>query len=268
MSLPVCTYQRCQLTKIVVVRHGETHWNRKLRVQGTTDIPLNERGRKQAEKAAEFIRTEIIRTGRQDTIPKVIHSSMLSRASETGVAVAEALSNLPQANGKEISVMKHAELNEWNLGVIEGMTKDEASKSYPGDWAVFSQWASPTTVSNETATTQIKEGESMEEVRLRVVSKIEEICKSTNQESVMVATHGGILGQLLRHVAQQKHGHGTEMEEYASRRPANGCISIFSVGNDGRWEIIDWAQDDHLVDDAAPVSTNYDVAANEEKTGS
>ena len=65
--------------KIYMMRHGETVWNAENRILGSTDIPLNERGREQARVAAEKLK---------DTHFDMIYTSLLSRAKETGLAVA------------------------------------------------------------------------------------------------------------------------------------------------------------------------------------
>ncbi len=64
--------------RLILVRHGETDWNRDRRIQGTTDIPLNDTGRAQAREVAERLREELEGVG-----PVVVASSDLSRAAET-----------------------------------------------------------------------------------------------------------------------------------------------------------------------------------------
>lgn len=67
-------------TKIILVRHGETDWNSQLRFQGGKDIPLNDVGRDQARKLAEYL---------TDTNIDVIYSSNLSRARDTAQIIGE-----------------------------------------------------------------------------------------------------------------------------------------------------------------------------------
>ena len=75
------------IRELLVVRHGETQWNAELRVQGTTDIPLNERGRLQAQQSAAALAREF--GGAR--APPVVHSSHLQRAVQTATSVAAAL---------------------------------------------------------------------------------------------------------------------------------------------------------------------------------
>jgi len=90
-----------------VLRHGQTDWNAQLRLQGSTDIPLNETGRTQARAASHFLSHQ--------GITRII-ASPLSRAYETATIVAEAL-------GLPVDV--DPRLIERNFGLFEGMTVDE-----------------------------------------------------------------------------------------------------------------------------------------------
>ncbi|MGN6365839.1 histidine phosphatase family protein [Asticcacaulis taihuensis] len=90
-----------------VLRHGQTDWNVQMRLQGSTDIPLNETGRAQAHVAAKILAGE--------GITKII-ASPLSRALETARIVGAAAGIEPVIDGRLI---------ERNFGLFEGMTIDE-----------------------------------------------------------------------------------------------------------------------------------------------
>ena len=90
-----------------VLRHGQTDWNVQMRLQGSTDIPLNETGRAQAHVAAKVMAGE--------SITKII-ASPLSRALETARIVGAAAGIEPVIDGRLI---------ERNFGQFEGMTIDE-----------------------------------------------------------------------------------------------------------------------------------------------
>ncbi|MFT4076017.1 MAG: histidine phosphatase family protein [Asticcacaulis sp.] len=90
-----------------VLRHGQTDWNVQMRLQGSTDIPLNETGRAQAHVAAKILAGE--------GITKII-ASPLSRALETARIVGAASGIEPVIDGRLI---------ERNFGQFEGMTIDE-----------------------------------------------------------------------------------------------------------------------------------------------
>ena len=89
--------------KLYMMRHGETAWNAENRILGITDIPLNEKGREQARIAAEKLK---------DIHFDVIYTSQLSRAKETGLAVA--------ALQEDCQVFHEACLNENDFGEFEG----------------------------------------------------------------------------------------------------------------------------------------------------
>jgi broad specificity phosphatase PhoE len=97
------------VTRVFLLRHGQTQWNATGRLQGATDIPLNETGRLQAQAAANSL-------GRRLAPGALIVASPLSRALET----AEALSRVVGS-----PVAADARLAERSYGVWEGMTHDE-----------------------------------------------------------------------------------------------------------------------------------------------
>jgi 2,3-bisphosphoglycerate-dependent phosphoglycerate mutase len=265
---------RNKLRKLIVVRHGETEWNRELRVQGITDVPLNGKGQLQAIASAKALYPEL-----QISKASVIHSSKMLRASETAKAIADGLNERSSSSSfsanDAVTVVKHRELNEWNLGVLEGLRKEEASAQHPHDWMIFADWADPL-VSSKHSKATVSAGESMEQVRLRVVDLVERIIKTSDSGSkegvppdpIVIVTHGGVLGQLLRHVLVAQYPL-EEQEEIRScttssdiqakyHRPKNACVTRFNINPlTMEWTISNWANIDHLVGDAVPMDTNY-----------
>ncbi|MDF2666750.1 MAG: fructose-2,6-bisphosphatase [Microbacterium sp.] len=107
------------MTILTLVRHGETDWNSGGRIQGSTDIPLNDTGRAQARELAGTLATEY--AGRD----VVIVSSDLSRAAETADILADAL-------GTTVS-LRMPGLQERSYGDAEGMDAPTFYKTY-GPW--------------------------------------------------------------------------------------------------------------------------------------
>jgi broad specificity phosphatase PhoE len=98
------------MTKLLLVRHGETGWNAEGRWQGHADIPLNARGREQALQLAERLAGERI---------EAIYTSDLSRARDTADIVGTRLG---------IPVISDPDLREIDVGPIEGLTAEEAQR--------------------------------------------------------------------------------------------------------------------------------------------
>jgi len=104
------------VTTLLLVRHGETDWNAEGRLQGHTDRPLNERGRRQARSLAEELAKREI---------SAVYTSDLARARQTADIVAAHL-GLP--------VVVEADLREKNWGSWEGLTAAERERvAYEGE---------------------------------------------------------------------------------------------------------------------------------------
>jgi len=149
-------------TTLLLVRHGETDWNRDRLIQGHTDVPLNENGREQSRRLAETL------DGRVDAI----YSSDLSRAVETATILAA-------RSGLAVQVEK--DLREKHFGTWEGLTDAVALERFPeargGSWG---------------------DGETTDEMAARVVSALREITGAHAGKTVLVVTHGGPIRAVLR----------------------------------------------------------------------
>ncbi len=102
-----------QVTRLLVIRHGETAWNTEGRIQGHIDIPLNDKGRWQADRLATALIDEEV---------DAIYSSDLERARDTAQAVASALKQPLQL---------HTGLRERHFGRLEGHTQVEVAAQWP-----------------------------------------------------------------------------------------------------------------------------------------
>lgn len=151
------------MTLLALVRHGETDWNRQGRIQGTTDVPLNETGLAQATAAAARLGSELFAQDWSGVI-----TSPLSRARVTGEVIAGTLGIpfLPTMPG----------LAERDYGQGEGMEIDAARLRYPGG--------------------DYPESEGNDLVLERALSSIEDI-RSRHRRPVIVVAHGGLLHTLL-----------------------------------------------------------------------
>jgi broad specificity phosphatase PhoE len=151
------------MTRIHLVRHGETEWNRELRWQGHSDPPLNEQGRDQARRlAAALARTPFA----------AVYSSDLRRASETAEIVAAAL-GLP--------VRVDPALREIDVGSWEGFTLAELEARFP---EAVARW-------QETGDHGWDNGESHEEMLTRAREAVGSIAARHDGEDIIVVSHGG-----------------------------------------------------------------------------
>jgi broad specificity phosphatase PhoE len=151
------------LTTILLARHGETDWNRDRRVQGHSDVPLNDTGRKQARDLAKQLRGE-----RFDAV----YASDLARARETAEIVAA---------GTDREVHELVDLRERHFGTWEGLTDDDIRARFP-----------------ESRTGPWGDGETVDEMSARVVAALRAIAVEHDSGTVLVATHGGPIRAVLR----------------------------------------------------------------------
>ena len=103
------------MTRIVLVRHGQTEWNRVERFRGRADVPLNETGLAQAEATGRRVASE--------WQPVCVYSSPLSRAVKTAEAIARHF---------DLPVHVHPGLADIDYGEWQGLTPDEVEEHWPG----------------------------------------------------------------------------------------------------------------------------------------
>ncbi len=166
------------MKRIFFVRHGESQWNVVNRMQGQNDIPLTEKGIKQANSIANRLVNENI---------DKIYSSDLKRAYETALII---------GNRLNLDVTKMKEFREMNFGVWEGKTHDEIMAEYQEQ---FLYWK------KEPENTRIDGAETLQELQERSMAALNEIISSNKEDSILVVSHGvtikvmilGLLGMSL-----------------------------------------------------------------------
>ncbi len=159
--------------KILLIRHGQTLWNHERRYQGQKDIPLNDRGRREASLLAARLKRhyEEYPIGR-------IWSSDLARARETAGIIGDALG---------LDVSTHTGLREINFGAWEGLTPPEAERVVPENVQAYRR---------DPVFTAPVGGEAYNEVVCRVGATLEEIIGAGDRVIAVVA-HGGSLKAAL-----------------------------------------------------------------------
>ncbi|GAA2715967.1 histidine phosphatase family protein [Micromonospora olivasterospora] len=161
------------MTRLIVWRHGNTDWNATGRMQGQTDVPLNDLGREQAAGAARLLAA---------LRPDAIVASDLSRAADTAAALA-ALTGLP--------VRADARLRERHFGQWQGLLLTEVAERYPDEYARWRAGAPDPGAGVE----------SLDDLAKRLGVGLQDAADASPGGTVVVATHGGAArqgcGQLL-----------------------------------------------------------------------
>ncbi len=209
------------MTELLLIRHGETDFNRERRFQGQVDVPLNPFGLRQAERLAAQLAREGI---------DALHCSDLLRTRQTAGPAAAALA---------LPALADARLREQHFGILEGLTFDEvqARHAEPFErWARFdARYALP------------GGGESTHDFHRRAVEAIRDIAARHAGGRVAVVTHGGVLDMVWRAV------HGLPLDGPRACLIPNAGLSRLRVVAE-RLEIVGWGED--IPVGAASVSTS------------
>ena len=161
-------------TELVVVRHGETEFNRSGRYQGHADSPLTPAGEAQALRLAPRLRS--LDCG------ATVHASDLGRARRTAELLVQ-----PSAH----RIREEAALRERGYGVFEGLSRTEIAERYPAA-RIASGAANPDYTPPG--------GETQDEFNARVIGVFDRIASEHVGGRVIVVTHGGVVTTFARYV--------------------------------------------------------------------
>lgn len=166
-------------TSLCLVRHGETDWNADGLTQGSTNIPLNHVGRRQASETGQLLAGETW---------DAIVASPLDRARETAeiIGMYTGISD----------IALDARLQERSFGLAEGMNADERKEAFPDKI--------------------IPGAETWDEVKARALAAIEDIRLGYAGKRIIVVSHGGAILNLLGEVSGGAFGPGKFVLENAS----------------------------------------------------
>lgn len=204
------------MTELLVIRHGETDWNRQHRFQGQIDVPLNDTGLAQAERLAQHLHDEPL---------DVIVTSDLQRAQATAEAVARHRRHAPR-----LLPLPEALWREQGFGVLEGLDVPTIRSQHPELWQ---QWL------RHEADYALPGGESNRMFHARVMRALQALLAAHAGQRVAVFSHGGVLDMLWR-TAQGQSLTGPRSCEI----PNTGINRLRWDG--GTLRIVQWAQADHL----------------------
>jgi len=200
------------MTRIYLVRHGQTEWNRGLRFRGRADIPLDENGRKQASAIANALRGKGI---------SAIYSSPLRRSVETA---------RPAAAVFHLKIVTLQGLIDINYGEWEGLAYDEVRQRYAD---LYRAWEErPDSV-------RFPNGESLDEVKRRSFAAFMEVVEKNSGNSILIIPHRVINKVLLCAIL------GLSNDHFWSIRQDTGCINVIEY-SDSRFVLVSMNDTCHM----------------------
>jgi len=186
--------------RLILVRHGQTQWNKESRALGHADIELTEEGRRQAQGLALALKGESV---------AAIYSSPLRRALETADAIARF------HRGKVEVVDAFVELD---AGELDGLTYDEMRDRY-GEF--LKEWM------RDACSLAMPGGECLEDVQYRAWQGVETLAKNHNEDVVVLVSHNFTILCILCMAL------GLHLSQFRRLRPNLASISILDFGERG-----------------------------------
>ena len=184
---------RAPATRLILIRHGESTWNKERRIQGQLDPPLSDLGTTQARLVARRLASRHV---------DAMYTSDLQRARQTAAPIAEALG---------LSATPMSELREIYLGEWEGLHADDIAQRFPEAW---DEWT------REPSWDVVPGGEGAAAFEARVESALHDLFERHAGNDVVIVTHGGVIQVALHHVVgRSSHG-------LFAFRISNGSMSV------------------------------------------
>ena len=205
-----------QATRIIAIRHGETAWNVDARIQGHLDIPLNDRGRWQAQRAAQALADEPL---------QAIYSSDLQRAFATALA-------LGAATG--VGVTPDTGLRERCFGAYQGRTFKDIEAEAP---AAALRWRK-----RDPEFVPPGGGESLHMLRSRLLHTVNRLAAPHAGGQIALVAHGGVLDVLYRLATHQ------DLQAPRTWALGNAAINRLLWTPEGL-SLVGWGDSSHLDDE-------------------
>jgi broad specificity phosphatase PhoE len=188
------------LSRLILVRHGETTWNAEQRIQGQLDAELSPLGREQAVRVAGFLSAEPI---------AAIYSSDLSRARETAAVIGAAIG---------VPVQLAPGFREAGFGEWEGLTVAEIRERFAEEYRLWRE---------DAITNRPPGGETIEDLQARAVAAARAILTQRPGETVLIVAHGGPVRTLVCGLLE------LPLAVYPRLRVDNGGITRLAFGARG-----------------------------------
>jgi broad specificity phosphatase PhoE len=201
-------------TRIVLIRHGQTAWNREARFRGQSDVPLESFGLRQAEATARYVAARWPVTA--------VYASPLGRTIKTAQAIAQAQGLTAQPLDGLIDI---------DFGQLQGLLATEAEQRYP---ELFRAWMeAPHTV-------YFPGGESLDIVRDRITAALDDIVARHPDQTVALVSHTVVNRVLLCVVL------GWGNDRFWRMHQETCAVNVFDVADDGAFTIVQLNDTGHL----------------------
>lgn len=205
------------MTRLIFVRHAESESNlNRLFYGARTNVNITERGRKQAEKTAEYLR---------DFHIDIAYSSDLVRVIQT---------IKPTVRGRDIPFIITKGLREIDGGKFDGISWAEIEQRYPRELYAWK---------NDFANSKTPDGESVESLQERIISFVEKITNDNRGKTVLIATHACPI-----RVMMNKYLLKERFEINTTPWASNASVSIVDIDDCGNPNIVLSGYDEHLKD--------------------
>jgi phosphoserine phosphatase len=193
------------MTTILLTRHGETEYNREVRFRGQVDVPLNEKGERQAAALAERLTEFPVRA---------VYTGPLQRAWRTGEICAQRLGLTPQV----LPGLQDISYGDW-----QGRTLDEIRALYP---EMFQRYI--------TAPVGLRfpGGDTLEELVVRALGAMREVVARHPDDTLVLVAHQGVNKALLCGLL------GLGLEHFWDIRQDECCLNVITCQSAQRYEIV------------------------------
>ena len=193
--------------ELYIIRHGETVWNKEKRLQGSSDIEINENGRNIAIKTGE---------GMKDIHFDVIYSSPLRRAYETAKLISK---------GRKIDILTDERLKEISFGNYEGKTYEELENSGIKFSLFFDK---------PEEFMPAEDAENFDSLIRRAKSFLDELVKiyGNTDKRIMIVAHVAINKAIMLNIKN------IELKDFWSGGLQNNCNAMIVSYRNGRFDIL------------------------------
>lgn len=209
-----------RMTELILIRHGETDWNRELRFQGHVDVPLNATGHEQARRLAERLAAE------RPVVDHLVCSDLI-RTRETATPSLQVY--FPE---QAIDTLTDPALREQSFGIVDGLRVDDIKADHADAWERWLRFE---------ADYGMPGGETTRQFHARVMDALRRIAQQHAGRTVMVVTHGGVLDMVWR------TARGTGLDGPRQSDIPNAGLNRVRLDGD-TVEILQWADTRHLAD--------------------